>query len=79
MILILYHFWCHVLQGSTKSIPLLHMITLNTPSKIANFNDVSILDQNVFRLDVSVDETLFVHVVDAGADLDEEVEGCILT
>jgi hypothetical protein len=55
------------------------MITLNTPSKIANFNDVSILDQNVFRLDVSMDKSLFVHVVDAGADLNEEVESSILT
>ena len=55
------------------------MITLNTPSKIANFNDVSILDQNVFRFDISKDETLFVHVVDAGANLDKEVESCIFT
>ena len=77
--LVLDHFWSHVLQGTTKSIPLLTMIRLNTPSKITNFNDVALFDQDIFRLNISVDKSLLVHVVDAGAYLDEKVEGSVLT
>lgn len=77
VILVLDHFRCHVLQGSTESISLLHMVRLYTPPKIANLDDVSILDQYVLRLDISMDETLFVHIVDSTADLNEKVEGSI--
>lgn len=69
------HFGCHVFERATKSVPLLVDFSLDAPSKITNFNDVSFLDQNVLRLDVAMYQTLLMHVVDAGTDLDEEVEG----
>ena len=78
MCLILNHLGSHILQRTTKSIPLLTVIRLHTPSKVADFDDVTLLDKDVFWLDVSVDETLLVHIVDAGTHLDEKVEGCVL-
>jgi len=52
---------------------------LDAPTKIAYFNNVSFLDKNVLWLDISMDEALFVHVVDARANLNEEIKGCIFT
>jgi len=77
MIFVLNHLWSHVLQRATKCISLLHMVNLHTPSKITNFDDVAIFDQNIFRFDISMNETLFVQIVNPRADLDEEVERCI--
>ena len=79
MIFVLNHFWSHVLQGTAESVPLLHMVGLDAPPKIADFNDITIFNQDVLGLDISVNQTLFVHVIDAAADLYEEVEGSVLT
>ncbi len=65
MCLILDHFRSHILKSSTKRVPLLAGIRLHTPTKIAYFDDISFLNENVFWFDVPVDETLFMHVVDA--------------
>ena len=78
VVLILDHFGSHVLQGSTKCISLLHMITLNAPPEVTNLNNISVFDQNVFGFYVSVNQTLFVHVVDARAHLNKEIKGSIL-
>ena len=53
------------------------MVGLNAPSKITDLNNVSIFYQDVFRLDVPVNETLLVHVIDAGTDLDEKVKSSV--
>ena len=76
---VLDHFWSHVLQGPAESIPYLILFLLHAPTKVANFDDVTILDQYVFRLDVSMNETLLMKVIDARADLYEEIEGSIFT
>ena len=76
--LVHYHFWRHVLEGAAVGVSWLLHISLDTPTKVADFDDISLLDENILWLDVSVDEPLLVHVVDATADLDEEVESNIL-
>ena len=78
VILILNHFRGHILKSSTESVSLLHMVRLNAPSKITNLDDVSIFNQNVLWFDISMNQSLFVHVVDTTTDLNKEVEGCIL-
>jgi hypothetical protein len=77
VILILNHLWSHVFKSSTKGVSLLHVIRLNAPAEITDFNDVSFFDQDIFRLDISVNETLLVHVVDTTAHLNEEVKGSV--
>jgi len=77
MIFVLYHFWGHVFKSTAKSISLLHVISLHTPTKITNFDDVALLYKDILRLDVSMNETLLMKVVDARAYLYEEVERCI--
>lgn len=76
---ILYHLRGHVFQSSAECIPLLAVVRLNTPTKITNFYNISFLDQDIFRLDVSVNQTLFVHVIDTRADLNEKVKSCVFT
>ena len=55
------------------------MVRLNTPSKITNLNDVTFFNQDIFRLDISMNKSLFMHVVNTRAHLDEKVEGSVLT
>jgi hypothetical protein len=38
---------------------------LDTPTEITDFDYITFFNQDVFWLNVSVDETLLVHVVDA--------------
>lgn len=75
---VLDHFWRHVLEGSTEGIPLLAVVRLNAPAEVADLDDVAFFNEDVLGLDVPVNESLLVHVVDARADLDEEVEGGVL-
>ena len=70
----IHDFWCHVFKCATEGISRLGSISLDAPTEIANLNDVSIFDQDVFGLDIAMDQTLFVHKVDSRAYLDEEVE-----
>ena len=76
---VLNHFWSHVFQGSAECIPLLVVVCLNAPSKITNFDYIALLDQNIFRFYVPVDETLFVHEVNTRADLNKKIKGCIFS
>lgn len=77
MVFILDHFRCHVLECSTKSVTLLHVIRLNTPPKITNLYNVSILDKDILWLDVSMNQALLMQVVNTGAYLNEKVKGSI--
>lgn len=79
VIFILDHFRGHVLKSSAKSISLLHMIRLYTPTEITDFDDISILDENIFWFDISMDKTLLVQVVNTGAYLNEEIKCSIFT
>lgn len=78
VVLVLDHFRSHILEGAAEGVPLLHVIRLDAPAEIADLDDVALLDQNVLRLDVSVDQALLVQIVNAGADLDEEVKSRVL-
>lgn len=55
------------------------MVALNAPAKVTYLNDVAIFDQYVLRFDISVNEALFVHKIDARTDLYEKVKSCIFT
>ena len=79
MVLILYHFRCHILKCTTKSVSLLHPIRLHTPPKVTNFNNISILNQYIFRFNISMDKSLFMHVVNATANLNKKVESGVFT
>lgn len=71
---ILYHLGSHILQRTTKGIPLFTKISLYGPSKITDFDDISFFDENVLRFDISVDQSLFMHVVNSWAGLDKVFE-----
>ena len=78
MRLVLYHFGSHVFERAAESVSLLICVRLYAPSKVANFNDIALFNEDVFRFDVPVNKSLLVHVINAGADLNEEVEGRVL-
>jgi hypothetical protein len=74
MILVLYHFRSHVFKCSTECVSLLHMVWLDAPTEITNFNDVAIFNQNVLWFDISMDQTLFMKIIDSGTNLNEKVK-----
>ena len=75
---VLDHFGSHVLECATESVSLLVCVGLYTPSKVTYFDNIALLYQYILRFDISVNQSLLVHVVDAGAHLNEEVEGGVL-
>jgi hypothetical protein len=78
VILVLYHFRSHVFESTAKSVPLLHMIGLDAPTEIADLNNITLLDQNILRFDVSMNKSLLMQIVNARANLNEEVESRVL-
>ena len=74
MVLVLDHLWGHILKRTAERIPLLHVVSLHAPPEIANLDNISILDQDVLRLDISMDQALLVQIVNSRAHLDEEVK-----
>lgn len=78
VVFVLDHLRRHVLERAAEGIPLLHVVELDTPAEIANLDDVAVLNQYVLRLDVAMDQSLLVQIVDTAANLDEEVEGRVL-
>ena len=79
MVLILDHFGGHILERAAKSVPLLHVVRLDAPSKIAYLDDVTILYEDILWFDISMNETLLVHVVNARTNLNEKVKCRIFT
>ena len=61
--LVLDHLRGHVLKCSAKRVPLLTVVGLNTPPEVTDFDDITLFDEDILWLDVSMDEALFVHVV----------------
>jgi len=55
VVLVLNHFWCHVLEGAAEGEALLHVVGLDTPPEVADLDYVLVLDEDVLWLDVSVD------------------------
>ena len=77
VVFVLNHLRSHILQSATESVSLLHMVRLHAPPKITNFDDISILNQDIFWLDISVNQALLMHIVDATADLYEKIKGSV--
>jgi len=76
--LVLNHFWSHVLQSSTKCISLLTVIRLHAPTKVADLDNIPLLDQNILWLDIPMYQPLLVEVINTRTHLDEEIEGGVL-
>jgi len=76
---ILYHLRSHIFQRTTKRIPLFFKISLHGPSKIADFDDISFFDQNILWFDISMDQSLLMHVVYTRAGLYKEFESELLS
>ena len=81
------HFWRHVLKSTAKSVPLslvevpigiLRNLAFASPTEVTNFQHVVFVHQKVLRLEVPMDETVFVEEVDASDGLNEEVKGSLL-
>ena len=79
VVFILDHFWSHVLEGTAKSVTLLHVIGLHAPTKVTNLDNVAVFDQYVLWLDISMYKSLLMEVVNTRANLNEKVKCRILT
>ena len=51
---------------------------LTRPPKVANLDHIVIVNEEVFRLKITMDEAIFVQEVNTGHRLDEVVEGLLL-
>ena len=80
---VINHFRRHILQCPAKSVPLtlVHLtvivlvkLTLTGPPKVANFQHVVLVDEQVFRFEVTMDKPVLVQEVDACNGLNEEVK-----
>ena len=86
MMTMIDHFGSHVLEGTAKSVALALVgvsivfldLTLAGPPEITDLKHVVLVDEQVFRLQISVYETVLMKEVDAGHRLYEEVEGGLL-
>lgn len=78
VILVLDHLRGHVLQRAAERVSLLHVVSLYAPPKITNLNDISIFDKDIFRLDIPMDESLLVKIIDTRTNLNEEIECSVL-
>ena len=76
----IHHFWCHVLERATErlSIPREHIalrillkLDLTSPAKVANLYHLLVVDEQVFRLQIPVNEPVLVHEVNAANSLNE--------
>ena len=81
------HLGRHISRCSTVSIALFLVlvalgvgldIELTGPAKVADFNAVILVDQEVLRFEISVDELVLVEEVDADHGLDEVPERLLL-
>ena len=82
--LLVEHLRRHIFKCTTKGLTLLHvaqlLLQLEGPCEVTNFDYIAVFtleDQKIFRLQVSMDKPILVHVVEAHNCLDKEV-GCLL-
>ena len=80
------HLGSHVLQRAAESVALSLVqvtigirldLTLTGPSEIANFEHVILVDEQVLRLQISMNETILMQEVNASDRLYKEVKGCL--
>ena len=84
MMAMIDHLWSHVLEGTAKSVPLALIripivvfidLTLAGPPEITDFQNVVFIDEQVFRLQISMNEAILMKEIDTGHSLYEKVEG----
>lgn len=66
-----HYFWRHILVGSADLYDLFVLVELAAPSKVAEFCIEVAVENDVFGLDISMNDTLFVQILDGSADLEE--------
>ena len=77
MLSILNHFRSHVLKGTAKSGSSLTITAFDTPAKVTDLENIVIRNKQVFRLDISMNKTVFMKKVDPCASLNKKVESFI--
>jgi len=84
VILIVIHFWRHVLESAAESISLLFVhkpfrvsldVALTRPAEVTYLYCVVLINEQILWFEISVDKAARVQEVDAGDNLDEEKEG----
>ena len=81
------HLRCHVLESTAEGVPLLFKATshiclaarLNTPPEVTNLEHIIGANQQIFWLQIPVDESILVQKVDASHSLNEEIKCLILS
>ena len=80
------HLGGHILECTTESCSLRIEVSLtlgncsfNAPAKIANFENVVSTYEEIFWLQISMDEAIFMQEIKSGDSLDPEVEGFIFS
>ena len=83
----IYHFRCHILQRATErvALPFVHLavsveihLTFTRPPEVTNLQHVVIIDEQILRLKIAVNEAIFVQKIDTGHRLDKEIKCRIL-
>ena len=54
------------------------MIRLDAPAEVTDFDDIAFFNENVFGLNISMNKSLLVQIVDSGTNLYEEIKRRIL-
>ena len=54
------------------------MIRLDAPAEVTDFDDIAVLNENIFGLDISMNKSLLVQIIDSGTNLYEEIKRRIL-
>ena len=77
------HLGCHVLECTTEGVALafielaivVHVhLTFARPAKVADLKYVVLVHEQIFRLQISMNEAVLVEEVDASDRLDEEIK-----
>lgn len=80
------HLWRHVLQRAAVSLPLPFVevalrVALNRvvdgPAEVANLNYMIVIDEQVLRLQISMNETVLVQEIDTNYCLNEEPKSAV--
>lgn len=84
--LLVDHLGSHVLQGATVSLSFsfvlkafrvtLHLV-VNSPTEVADFDEMVVIDQEVFRLQIPMDVAFLLQEVDSCQSLDEVPKGLV--
>lgn len=74
--LVVQHFGGHVVQGAAEGHALVSR--LRRPPEIADFYVPLRVDQNVFGFEITMNNALFMKVIDSDGSLDEVNEGLVL-